>query len=143
MVHCYVALKVEGLYCATASGFRVWVSGLLFFVFKLTSLVLNQVPSCIWKLKTDTFDESIKFLFRLVILGCFMSFLDHFRSFRPLSSFPTLVSTYVTLIWGLVILQCFFKLKIFTTKSEKNICKIWCVWKHVKLTLHRNFPLTK
>ena len=40
------------------------------------------------------------------------------------SLFPTLVSTYVTLILELVMLHCFFKLKSFVTKSEKNILYI-------------------
>ena len=58
------------------SGFRVWVTGLV-FVFKLAYLALKQVPTCIQKRKTDnTFDKLIKFLhwLFLVILNGFMSF---------------------------------------------------------------------
>ena len=66
-----------------ASGFRVRVIGLV-FVFKCASL--KQVPTCIRKPKTNTFDKSIKFLHQLflVVLDGFRSFqmvLDHFRSF--------------------------------------------------------------
>ena len=91
-----------------ASGFRVRLTGLV-FVFKSTSLALIQVPTCIRKLKTNTFDKSIKFLYWLflvvldgfrsfqMVLGRFRSFLDRFRSFQIVlgrfSSFLTLVST--------------------------------------------------
>ena len=76
----------------TASGFRVRVTGLV-FAFKSASLVLKQVPACIRKPKTNTFDKSINFLnwlylvvldgFRLfqIVLGRFKSLLDRFRSF--------------------------------------------------------------
>ena len=59
----------------TASGCRVRVIGLV-FVFKLVSLVLKQVLTCIRKPKTNTFDNSIKFLHWL-----FLVVLDGFRSF--------------------------------------------------------------
>ena len=57
------------------SGFMVRVNGLV-FVFKLAFLVLKQVPTCIRKSKTNTFDKSIKFLhwLFLVVLGSFRSF---------------------------------------------------------------------
>ena len=66
----------------TASGFRVRVTGLV-FVFKSASLVLKQVPTCIRKPKTNTFDKSIKFLhwLFLVVSDGFRSFVDGFRSF--------------------------------------------------------------
>ena len=51
-----------------------------FFVFKSISLVLNQVPTYVRKPKTNTFDDSIKFLF-LDVLDGFRTFLDRFRSF--------------------------------------------------------------
>ena len=76
MVHCYMDLKVWSLDCMTASGFRVWVTG-LGFVFKSATLVLKWVPTCIWKLKTNAFDKSIKFLHWL-----FLVVLDGFRSFE-------------------------------------------------------------
>ena len=47
-----------------------------FFVFKSTSLVLNRIPTCAWKSKTNTFDKAIKFLHLL-----FLVVLDAFRSF--------------------------------------------------------------
>ena len=82
----------------TASGFRVRVACLV-FVFKPASLVLKQVPTCIRKPNTNTFDKSIKFLHLL-----FLVVLDGFRSFQMVlsrfqivlgcfSSFLTLVST--------------------------------------------------
>ena len=68
------------------------VTSLVFLLFKLVSLVLNQVPTCVRKPKSNTFDESKVFI--LVIFGrfrCFRSFqmvlirsrsfLDRFRSF--------------------------------------------------------------
>ena len=66
----------------TASGFRVRVTGLV-FVFKSASLVLKQVPTCIRKPKTNTFDKSIKFLhwLFLVVSDGFRSFVDGFSSF--------------------------------------------------------------
>ena len=66
----------------TASGFKVRVTGLV-FVFKSASLALKEVPTCIRKPKTNTFDKSIKFLhwLFLVVLVGFRSFLDRFRSF--------------------------------------------------------------
>ena len=66
----------------TTSGFRVRVTGLV-FVFKSASLTLKQVPTCIGKPKTNTFDKSHKFLhwLFLVVLDGFRSFLDRFRSF--------------------------------------------------------------
>ena len=72
IVHSYMDLNVWGLDCMTMSGFRVQVTGLV-FVFKSVSLVLKQVPACIRKTKTNTFDKSIKFLH-------FTSFL-HYRLF--------------------------------------------------------------
>ena len=69
--------------------------------------------------------------------------LDCFRLFWLV---PHLVSTYVTLMWELFMLHCFFKLKIeklYYKKWKKHFVSIWCIWKHVKLTLPRNFPLTK
>ena len=68
MAHCYMGLKVQGLDCMTASGFKVRVTGLVFFVSKSASLVVNGVPTCVQK--PTTFNESIKF-FRLVIFGHF------------------------------------------------------------------------
>ena len=68
-------LKVEGLDRMTASGLRVQVTGLV-FVFKSASLVLRQVPTCIRKPKTNTYDKSIKFLHLL-----FLVVLDGARSF--------------------------------------------------------------
>ena len=69
----------------TVSAFRVQVTGLV-FVFKLASLTLKQVPTCIPKPKTNTFDKSIKFLhwFQMV-LGCLRLFqitLGWFRLFQ-------------------------------------------------------------
>ena len=63
------------------------------FVFKSAPLILKQVPICIRKLKTNTFDKSIKFwhwlqivsgCFRClwVILGHFQIALGRFRSFQ-------------------------------------------------------------
>ena len=72
IVHSYMDLNVWGLDCMTTSAFRVQVTGLV-FVFKSVSLVLKQVPACIPKTKTNTFDKSIKFLH-------FTSFL-HYRLF--------------------------------------------------------------
>ena len=65
----------------TTSGFRVRVTGLVFF--KSAFLVLKQVPTCIGKPKTNTFDKSIKFLhwLFLVVSDGFRSFVDGFRSF--------------------------------------------------------------
>ena len=93
----------------TASGFRVRVIGLV-FVFKSASLTLKQVPTCIRKPKTNTFDKSIKFLHRLfwvvldsfrsfqIVLGHFRSLLDRFSSFQIIlggfSLSLTLVSTH-------------------------------------------------
>ena len=57
------------------SGFRVRVTGLA-FVFQLASLILKQVPTCIQKPKTNTFDKSIKFLHWL-----FLVVLDGFELF--------------------------------------------------------------
>ena len=73
MVHSNMDLKVKGVDCMTASGFRVRVTGLV-FVFKSASLVLKQAPTCIRKPKT--LDKSIKFLHWL-----FLAVLDGFRSF--------------------------------------------------------------
>ena len=81
----------------TTSGFSVRVTGLVFF--KSASLALKQVPTCIRKPKTNTFDKSIKFLHWLffvvldgfrslqMVLGCFQIVLGRF------SSSLTLVST--------------------------------------------------
>ena len=65
----------------TTSGFSVRVTGLVFF--KSASLALKQVPTCIRKPKTNTFDKSIKFLhwLFLVVLDGLRSFFDRFRSF--------------------------------------------------------------
>ena len=57
MVHSYMDLKVWGLDYTMASGFRVRVAGLV-FLFKLASLALKQVPTCIQKPKTNTFEKS-------------------------------------------------------------------------------------
>ena len=73
IVHSYMDLNVWGLDCITTWGFRVRVTGLN-FVFRSVSLVLKQVPDCIRKTKTNTFDNSIKF-------SHFTSFL-HYRFFR-------------------------------------------------------------
>ena len=79
--------------CMTASGLMVQVTALV-FVFKSTSLVLKQVPTCIRKPKTNIFDKSIRFLhwLFLVVLDGFKSFqmvlcclqiiLGHFRSLK-------------------------------------------------------------
>ena len=75
MVQSYIDLKIKGLNCMTTSGFRVRVARLV-FVFKLASLTLKQVPTCIRKPKTKTFDNSIKYLHWL-----FLVVLDSFRSF--------------------------------------------------------------
>ena len=82
MVHPYMDLKVQGLDCMTASGFRVRLTGLV-FVFKSASPALKQVLTCIRKPKTNTFDKLINFLkwLFLVLLDGFRLFLDHFRSF--------------------------------------------------------------
>ena len=48
MVHSYMDLKVYGLDCMTASGFRVQITGLV-VLFKLPSLALKHVPTCIQK----------------------------------------------------------------------------------------------
>ena len=55
MVHCYMGLKVQGLECMTALGFRVWVIG-QFFVFKLAWT--ESIPqTCFQKSKTNAFDS--------------------------------------------------------------------------------------
>ena len=48
MVHSYMDLKVYGLDCMTASGFRVQITGLV-VLFKLPSLALKHVPTSIQK----------------------------------------------------------------------------------------------
>ena len=58
-----------------APSFRVRVTGLV-FVSKSASLTLKQVPTCIRKPKTNTFDKSIKFVHWL-----FLIVLDGFRLF--------------------------------------------------------------
>ena len=68
----------------TASGFRVRVTGLV-FVFKSACLVLQQVPNCIRKPKTNTFDKS-SFYFGYswsiqMVSGHFRWFQVVFRSF--------------------------------------------------------------
>ena len=60
----------------TASAFRVQVTGLV-FIFKSAFLVLKQVPTCVRKPKTNTFDKSIKFLYWLFLIT-----LDGFRLFQ-------------------------------------------------------------
>ena len=82
----------------TASGSSVRVTGLV-FVFKSASLMLKQIPTCIRKPKTNTFDKSIKFLhwlflvvldgFRLIqmVLSRFRSFLNRLRSFQLIPYF--------------------------------------------------------
>lgn len=103
------------LYVATAKFLRLpileniykW----LFLDWFNGSVFLNQVLTCIWKPKTNTFDESNKFLnwwflivldsFRLfqIVFGCFRSFLIIFitRSFLVIldhfSSLLTFIST--------------------------------------------------
>ena len=79
MVHCYIGLKVQGLYYMTVSGFSVQVTGLV-FVFTSASLVLNLLGTCIRRPLTNTFDESIKIL-DWSILAVF----DGFRSFYTAS----------------------------------------------------------
>ena len=76
-----------------ASGFRVRVTGLV-FVLQSASLILKQVPTCIRKPKTNTFDKSIMFLYWLflvvldgfrslqMVLGRFQIVLGRFRSFQ-------------------------------------------------------------
>ena len=71
------------------TGFRFRISGPV-FCFSVGILVLNRVPTCVRKPKSNTFDESIRFLplvsfgqfgwFQIVLDG-FRSFLDRFRSF--------------------------------------------------------------
>ena len=75
MVHCYIGLKVQGLYCMTVSGFSVQVTGLV-FVFTSASLVLNLLVTCIRRPLTNTFDESIKILDPSIL-----AVFDGFRSF--------------------------------------------------------------
>ena len=61
----------------TASGFKVRVIGLN-FVFKSASLALKQVPTCIQKPKTNTFDKLIKFLHWLFLVSWFQVVLRWF-----------------------------------------------------------------
>ena len=92
----------------TVSGIRVRVTGIV-FVFRSTSLVLKQVPTCIPKPEKNTFDTSVKFLHQLffvvldgiksfqmvlgrlqIVLGCFRLFqviLDRFRLFQLIPHF--------------------------------------------------------
>ena len=72
----------------TTSGFRVRVTGLV-FVFKSASLVLKQVPTCIRKPKTNTFDKSIRFSYwlYLVVFGRFQIVLGRFSSFQLVPHF--------------------------------------------------------
>ena len=67
----------------TVSDFRIPVAGLV-FVFKSACLALKQVPTCIRKPKTNTFDKSIKLLhwLFLVVLDGFRLFYMDFRSFQ-------------------------------------------------------------
>ena len=83
---CAERFKVQIVWQRQASGFD---SQIYFFVFKLTSLVLNRVPICVRKPKTNTFDESIKFLhwLFLVALGRFSS---HERLLNVLFTFSLL-----------------------------------------------------
>ena len=74
--------------CMTESGFRVLAAGLV-FVFKSTPLVLKQVPTCIGKPKTNTFDKSSFYSgyfwsFQMVLgrFRLFQAVLDCFRLFQ-------------------------------------------------------------
>ena len=82
MVHSYMDLKV--LRCRLYDDVRhKGSSHRSSFFFKSTSLVLKQVPNCIRKPKTDTFDKSIKFLhwLFLAVLDGYRLFFDRFRLF--------------------------------------------------------------
>ena len=84
----------------TASGFRVRVTGLV-FVFKSACLVLQQVPNCIRKPKTNTFDKSSfyfgyswsfqmvsgHFIWFQVVFRSFYVVLDRFRLFQLVPHF--------------------------------------------------------
>ena len=118
-----------------ASSFIIRVTGLV-FVFKSESLVLKQVPTCIRKLKTNTFDKSIKFLqwLFLVVLNGFRSFqmlLGHFRSFfrlfqvvlRCFISFLTLVS--ITNLSGVTKVTVNLSCKVFTLNQRKDQNKVF------------------
>ena len=129
----------------TASGFRVRVTGLV-FVFKSACLALKQVPTCIRKPKTNTFDKSIKLLhwlfwsFQMVsgcftwILGRFRSFLDRFRSFQIVLGCFRLFQIFLVRFSSLLTLVStqFFRHKplvnffnsLFTVES--NICIFLC-----------------
>ena len=91
MVHAYMVLKVEGLDCITASGFRVGITGLV-FGFKSAPLALEQVPTCIQKPRKIPLISQLSFDIDcfLVVLDGFRSFLDplgRFRSFKLVSHF--------------------------------------------------------
>ena len=73
MVHSNMDLKVKGVDCMTASGFRVRVTGLV-FVFKSACLALKQVPTCIRQPRTNTFDKLDGFRWFQVLLDGFRSF---------------------------------------------------------------------
>ena len=73
MVHSNMDLKVKGVDCMTASGFRVRVTGLV-FVFKSAYLALKQVPTCIRQPRTNTFDKLDGFRWFQVLLDGFRSF---------------------------------------------------------------------
>ena len=75
MFNTYIDLKVEGLDCMMASGFKVTVlvTGLV-FVFKSALLVLKQVPTCIRKPKTNKVKSKFLHLPLLVVLIGFRSF---------------------------------------------------------------------
>ena len=84
----------------TASGFRVRVTGLV-FAFKSECLVLQQVPNCIRKPKTNTFDKSSfyfgyswsfqmvsgHFIWFQVVFRSFYVVLDRFRLFQLVPHF--------------------------------------------------------
>ena len=84
----------------TASGFRVRVTGLV-LAFKSACLVLQQVPNCIRKPKTNTFDKSSfyfgyswsfqmvsgHFIWFQVVFRSFYVVLDRFRLFQLVPHF--------------------------------------------------------
>ena len=61
-IYCFMYLKVQDLDCMKASGFSVRVTGLVFFIYKLASMVLNRCSTCVRKPKKNAFSESIKIL---------------------------------------------------------------------------------
>ena len=70
---CFNGLMLHG---PKGSNSKLYDGVFLVFVFKSACLVLNRVPTCVRKLKTNTFNESTKFLYWLILVV-----LDRFRLF--------------------------------------------------------------